>query len=174
MNYKVGDYLVNENSGVCQITDIADMELMGKGSKKTYYCMTPVFKANAKVFAPVDGSHAKLRSVAAAEEFKMILDDVESIATIEEPNDRIRQDKFKEAISEFTPESLASVVKTALIRKWSRIASGKKVMAQDEKVLAVAGKKLYEEMAFSMDLDIDMVRQLFEEKVKVASAFVEV
>ena len=42
MDYQVGDYLVHEGSGVCQIEDIDDMELMGKGSRKTYYCMSPV------------------------------------------------------------------------------------------------------------------------------------
>lgn len=174
MDYKVGDYLVHENSGVCQITDIEDMELMGKGSRKTYYCMTPVFKASAKVFTPVDGSNAKLRPVATADEFSAILNSIDNVVIIEEPNDRVRQDIFKETIAEFTPEALSKVVKTVLIRKWSRIAEGKKVMAQDEKVLSVAGKKLYEEMAFAMNTDINTVQQLFEEKVKDTSALVGV
>ena len=64
MEYQVGDYLVHEGSGVCQIEDIDDMELMGKGSSKTYYCMSPVFKAGAKVFTPIDGGAIRLRPVA--------------------------------------------------------------------------------------------------------------
>lgn len=157
--------MVHEGSGVCQITDIDDMELMGKGSKKTYYCMSPVFKAGAKVFTPIDGSTARLRPVASADEFKNIIDSIDSIELIDEPNDRVRQEKFKEIIAEFTPQALAQVVKTVLIRKWARIASGKKVMAQDEKVLAVAGRKLYEEMAFSFDMELAEVQKMFEEKV---------
>ena len=76
------------------------------------------------------------------------------------------QEKFKEVMSEFTPEALARVVKTVLIRKWQRIESGKKVMALDEKILSVAGRKLYEEMAFAMGKDIPSVQHMFEDAVK--------
>ena len=72
-------------------------------------------------------------------------------------------------MSEFTPEALAKVVKTVLIRKWQRINSGKKVMAVDEKILSVAGRKLYEEMAFSMGTDIAKAQHLFENAVKLHS-----
>ncbi len=166
MDYHVGDYLVHEGSGVCQIDDIDDMELMGKGSRKTYYCMSPVFKAGAKVFTPIVGSTVKLRPVADGEEFEKILENIDEIEFIDEPNDRARQDKFKEVMSEFTPEALASVVKTVLIRKWERIESGKKVMAADEKMLNVAGRKFYEEMAFSLGEDLSDAQKSFEDAVK--------
>ncbi len=166
MDYHVGDYLVHEGSGVCQIDEIDDMELMGKGSRKTYYCMSPVFKAGAKVFTPIVGSNVKLRPVASGEEFERILNHINDIKIIEEPNDRVRQEKFKETMSEFTPEALASVVKTVLIRKWQRIAAGKKVMATDEKMLNLAGRKFYEEMAFSLGEDLADAQRDFEEAVK--------
>ncbi|MCR5581968.1 MAG: CarD family transcriptional regulator [Pseudobutyrivibrio sp.] len=166
MDYQVGDYLVHEGSGVCQIEDIDDMELMGKGSRKTYYCMSPVFKAGAKVFTPIVGSTVRLRPVAKLEAFTTILDNIDKLECIEENNDRALQEKFKEVMSEFTPESMARVVKTVLIRKWQRIAAGKKVMALDEKTLSVAGRKLYEEMAFAMHKDIPYAQHLFEEAVK--------
>ena len=166
MDYQVGDYLVHEGSGVCQIEDIDDMELMGKGSRKTYYCMAPVFKAGAKVFTPVSGSTVRLRPVANQEIFTRILEDIDNIECIEEPNERALQEKFKEVMSEFTPEAMARVVKTVLVRKWQRLAAGKKVMALDEKTLGVAGRKLYEEMAFSMGKDITYAQHLFEDTVK--------
>jgi len=166
MEYQVGDYLVHEGSGVCQIDDIDDMELMGKGSRKTYYCMSPVFKAGAKVFTPIVGSTVRLRPVAALETFNNIINNIDQVECIDEPNERALQDKFKEVMADFTPESMARVVKTVLIRKWSRIASGKKVMALDEKTLNVAGRKLYEEMAFAMGKDVSYAQNLFEDAVK--------
>ena len=170
MEYQVGDYLVHEGSGVCQIEDIDDMELMGKGSRKTYYCMSPVFKAGAKVFTPITGSTVRLRPVAALETFTRILDNIGEVECIEEPNERVLQDRFKEVMAEFTPEAMARVVKTVLIRKWNRIEAGKKVMALDEKTLNVAGRKLYEEMAFAMGKDISDAQNLFEEAVKSHTA----
>ncbi len=170
MEYQVGDYLVHEGSGVCQIEDIDDMELMGKGSRKTYYCMSPVFKSGAKVFTPISGSTVRLRPVAESGTFTKILEHIDDIKCIEEPNDRALQEKFKEVMAEFTPEAMASVVKTVLLRKWNRIESGKKVMALDEKILSVAGRKLYEEMAFSMGKDIETAQHLFENTVKEHSS----
>ncbi|MCR5416249.1 MAG: CarD family transcriptional regulator [Pseudobutyrivibrio sp.] len=165
MSFKVGDYVVHEGSGVCQIEDIDDMELMGKGSRKTYYCMAPVYKAGAKVFTPVDGSSAKLRPVTALDKVNNIIEHISDIDIINESNDRVRQEVFKETMAQFTIESMASVVKTAFIRKCKRIDAGKKVMAQDEKVLNVAGRKLYEEMAFAMGSDIIDAQKRFEDAI---------
>lgn len=166
MNFQIGDYLVHEGSGVCQVKDIDDIELMGKGSMKTYYCMESVYKAGARVFTPLEGSSLRLRPVAAPEIFKEILAGIADIEVVQEANDRLRQEKFKEIMGEFTPESLAVVVKTALLRKWERVAEGKKTMACDEKVLNVAGKKLYEEMAFSLGKDVSEAQSLFEEELR--------
>lgn len=167
--YKIGDYVVHESSSVCQIDDIVDMELAGKGSMRTYYTMTPVFKSGAQVFTPVEGSKLKLREVTPAEQFAKIMDEIGELDIIDEENDRLRAEKFKNRMSEFTPEAIASVVKTVLVRKWARIASGKKVMASDEKVLAIAGKKLYEEMSFTMDKTISEVQNMFEDRVRATS-----
>lgn len=170
MEYQVGDFLVHEGSGVCQVEDIDDMELMGKGSKKTYYCMSSVYKAGAKVFTPVTGSTVRLRPVADEATFTNILENIDDIECISESNDRLLQEKFKEVMAEFTPEAFARVVKTVLIRKWQRIQSGKKVMALDEKTLNVAGRKLYEEMAFSMGRDVADAEHLFEDAVRAHSS----
>ncbi len=165
MQYNVGDYLVHENSGVCQISDISDMEFAGKGSMRTYYVMTPIYKSSSQVFMPVDGTKVRLREVTAKEEFEKLLDNVDALEVIIEPNDRQRVEVFKNVMADFTPNSIARVVKTVLIRKWIRIAAGKKVMAQDEKMLSIAGKKLYEEMAFSLGIDISEAQARFEEQV---------
>ncbi|MCF0128351.1 MAG: CarD family transcriptional regulator [Pseudobutyrivibrio sp.] len=166
MKYKVGDYLVHETSGICRIEDIDDLELMGKGSLKTYYVMSAVFKPSAKVFTPVEGSSVRLRQIASQTEITELLDSIKDIPVIKEPNDRLRQELFKETLSEFTLSSLAIIVKTVLLRKSARVSMGKKVMASDEKTLALAGRKLYEEMAFSLNKDLDEVQHIFEDKVK--------
>ena len=87
---------------------------------------------------------------------------------------RARAEKFKEEISHFDPRPLAGVVKTAYLRKHMRIASGKKVMSSDEKVLQNAGKKLFEEMAFALKTDLDTAADRFykaleDERVRFVS-----
>ena len=42
-----------------------------------------------------------------------------------------------------------------------RIASGKKAMSSDERVMEVAGRRLFEEMAFSLKTDVESVKNAF-------------
>lgn len=165
-NYKVGDYVVHESSGVCCINSIEDREMMGRGSMQKYYVMTPVYKSTASVFVPVEGAVIRLRDVSSEKEISALFDGISEVDVLVEPNDRQRAELVKETMNKFTLVDLAVVVKTAILRRCIRIEAGKKVMAQDEKVLAVAGKRLYEELAFSLGKEVVEMQEKFEEAVK--------
>ena len=159
--YEIGDYLMHESSGVCQVAEITEMALSGKGSEKMYYSLVPVFQKGSQVFTPIDGAKVRLRDVTSREDIEALLVKVPDLDVIWEDNDRARAEKFKEHMALFEPEELARVVKTVHIRKEIRIRAGKKVMSSDEKVLAVAGKKLFEEMAFALNEDLLEAEKLF-------------
>ena len=158
--YAIGDYLMHENSGVCQVTDISEMALTGKGSEQLYYSLTPVFQKGSKIFTPVEAK-VRIRDVKSEEEMKELLDEAKDIEIIEEENNKVRAEIFKEMIDAFDPHVLAKVVKTVYVRKQRRIAAGKKVMSSDERVMQVAGKKLFEEMAFAMQKERSEVEAAF-------------
>ena len=84
MSYKVDDYVVHESSGVCKIISISDMELMGKGSMKTYYTMVPVYKNTAQVFVPLEGAQIRLRDVSSRDEIEGLFDRIADIDVIAE------------------------------------------------------------------------------------------
>ncbi|MDD6427990.1 CarD family transcriptional regulator [Candidatus Weimeria sp. HCP3S3_B5] len=159
--YKVGDYLMHETSGVCQVKEISEKALHGKGSEKLYYCLEPIFeKGKSTVITPVD-SNTRIRDVKSSGEFEKLLDEIPGIDVIHEEGNRARTEKFKEKISLFDPKPLASVVKSIYLHQKKRIASGKKPMSSDERVMDVAGKRLFEEMAFSMKSDMETVKKAF-------------
>lgn len=155
---------MHESAGVCQVAAIQELALQGKGSEKLYYSLKPVYSNGSHVITPVDaveGAKIRIRDVKSAEEIEDLMDHLEEIDVIREKNDRVRQERFKEEMAHFDPKSLAGVVKTAYLRKEMRIASGKKVMSSDEKILQTAGRKLFQEMAFAMDEDLNEVEQAF-------------
>ena len=158
--YKVGDYLMHEGSGVCQVKDICEKALAGRGSEKMYYSLEPVYDKGGQVFTPVD-SGKRIRDISTRGEMEELLDSVPDLGIIDEENTRLRAEKFKAKISEFEPGSLASVVKSIYLHQQVRLAIGKKPMSSDERIMDIAGRKLFEEMAFAMDLDIDEVRDDF-------------
>mgnify|MGYP006364479487 FL=1 len=169
-NYAIGDYVMHESAGVCQVAAIKELALQGKGTEKMYYELDPVFQHDSQVITPVDDKMHRLRDVKSADEMESILEDVSELDVIQEKNERVRQEKMKEQIALFDPRPLAGVVKTVYLRKRARLASGKKSMSSDERVLQSAGKKLFEEMAFAMQEDIVMVRDNFCRRLDVLEA----
>ena len=159
-NYAIGDYVMHESAGVCQVAAIKELALQGKGTEKMYYELDPVFQHDSQVITPVDDKMHRLRDVKSADEMEVI----------QEKNERVRQEKMKEQIALFDPRPLAGVVKTVYLRKRARLASGKKSMSSDERVLQSAGKKLFEEMAFAMQEDIVKVRDNFFRRLDVLEA----
>ncbi|MBO6214486.1 MAG: CarD family transcriptional regulator [Lachnospiraceae bacterium] len=158
--YSVGDYLMHENSGVCEVVEISEKALAGRGSEQLYYSLVPVFQKSSKVFTPVEAK-VRIRDVKSKKDMQALLEQVPEIEIVEEENNKIRAEIFKEMIDSFDPTVLAKVVKTVYIRKKRRIAAGKKVMSSDERVMQVAGKKLFEEMAFALQKGREEVEAAF-------------
>lgn len=163
--YNVGDYIVHENSGVCQVVDISEKALQGRGSEKLYYSLEPVYQTGAQVITPVE-SKVRIRDVHTRDEMQDLMDKALDLPVVVEQNVRVLADIFKEMMQKFDPEPLASVVKTVYLREQIRMASGKKIMSSDEKVMAIAGRKLFEEMAFALDTDMDTVQKMFFKNLK--------
>lgn len=159
--YEVGDCLVHETNGVCKVVEIKEMALSGRGSERLYYILAPVYSTKSQVVTPVQSDKARLRDIRPKEELEKLYDIVPELDVIEVDNDRKRTEAYKERVACFEPLELARVVKTVYSRRLSRLKEGKKVMAQDEKMLEIAGRKLFEEMAFSFQEDVDGVRDKF-------------
>jgi CarD family transcriptional regulator len=159
--YKIGDYLMHESAGVCQVDKIEELALSGKGSEKEYYELRPVYQEDGQVITPVDDKNGRLRDIKSREEMETILNNTDDIGEINVSNNREFQDKVKSVIADFDPRSLASVLKTVYIRKKRRLSTGKKTMSMDERVLQVCGKKLFDEMAFVLQKKQDDVAGLF-------------
>ena len=163
--YNVGDYIVHESSGVCQVVEISEMALSGRGSEKMYYSLEPVYQTGAQVITPVE-SKVRIRDVHTKDEMQKLMDSALDLPVVKEQNVRVLGDIFKEMMQQFDPRPLASVVKTVYLREQIRMASGKKIMSSDEKVMAIAGRKLFEEMAFALESDLDTVQKTFFKNLK--------
>ncbi len=163
--YEVGEYMVHENSGVCQVMEVSEKALQGRGTEKLYYSLEPVFSKGTRLTTPVD-TKVRIRDVIEPAEFEKLLDSIPDLPVLHEENARARSELFKEEIAKFDIYALATVLKTVYLRKEMRIAQGKKVMAGDEKAMALASRKLFEEMAFSMGCAVEDIEERFFARVE--------
>lgn len=156
--------MVHETSGVCQVVGISEKALQGRGSEKLYYSLEPVFSKGTRLTTPVE-SKVRIRGVTSKEDFEELLERLPTLPVLEEENARARSELFKEEMAKFDIDALASVLKTVYLRREMRLAQGKKVMATDEKVMNLAGKRLFEEMAFSTDRPVEEIEQDFFDRL---------
>ena len=158
--YEVGAYMVHESSGVCQVMEISEQALQGRGSEKLYYSLEPVFSKGTRITTPVD-TKVRIRDVMESTEFEKLLERLPRLPVLVEENARARTELFREEIAKFDIDALATVLKTVYLRKEKRIAEGKKVMAGDVRAMQLASKKLFEEMAFSMGCTVEEIEERF-------------
>jgi CarD family transcriptional regulator len=167
--YQIGDYIVHESSGVCEISDICEMALDGKGSEQEYYVLVPYGDRGGRIITPVHSEKVRMRPVMTRDEITELVDTIPTVECIMENNDKLRAVRYKEALSAFEARRLLEVIKTAYLGKQRRIRSGKKVFSGDEKYFQIAEKRLYDEISFVFSEDTAQVKQWIMNEIKKCS-----
>ena len=163
MMFKVGDYVVKQNTGICKIEDIVFMSLTGE-EKQRYYMLIPIDDQGAKLYVNVGADRTRLRPIMTKEESEDFIKKIADIEAIWVPNDKIREQQYKEAFKTNEPESLVAIIKNLHKRTQLRIAQGKKITSTDEKYFKNAEKALYSELAFSLGVEqkdvVDIIMEI--------------
>ena len=113
--FKIGDYVVYGNTGVCRVEDITVMNMVG--TEREYYVLVPVFNKNGRAFLPIDNTKVILRPVITKEQALELIDDIPNIEEIWIANDKVREEKYKELAKQCSCKSWISIIKTIYLRK---------------------------------------------------------
>lgn len=164
--FQIGDYVVHESNGVCEVSDICEMALDGRGSEKKYYVLVPYGDQGGRTFTPVDSQKVRMRPVMTKEEINHLIEIIPQVDCITEDNDKLRAVKYKEALAAFDAEKLLEIIKTVYLGRQRRVRSGRKVLTGDEKYFQIAEKKLYDEIAFVFSESTDDVKKWIMGEIK--------
>lgn len=167
--FQVGDFIIYGPQGVCKVTDIGYMDLLGIPKDRLYYTLEPCRVLGGKIFTPVDNRKAVIRPVISRDEALKLIDDMENIEILWVPDERKREYTYKDAIRKCDCRELIKIMKTTYLRKKSRAAAGKKVTAGDEKYLHMAEESLYGEFAVALDMEVAQVKKFISDKMKTVS-----
>lgn len=156
--FEKGNFVVNANNGICEITDIVTMNM--SGSNKDYYLLVPVDEKTAKVYIPVDLAEQRIRLAMTENEALDFIKDIKDIDEAYLENEKEREKTYKEAISSRDPKRLVGIIKTLYLRKQERLDAGKKNTAVDERYFKLAENHLHSELAFALKIEKSEVAQL--------------
>lgn len=170
MKLSIGDSVIYGGDGVCEITDIENMEMSGK--IREYYVLAPVFNKSMKIYVPVDNrkSLQHIRYALTGEQAKALIDDMPSMETIWINNEHMRKEEYRKIIGRADLRELVSLIKTLYLKRLEREEKGKKLYACDEVFLSSAEKLLYGEIAAAMGIERDEVAEYIARHIEEKKA----
>ena len=166
--FDVGDYIIYGSNGVCRITNVGPMKIPGVSKDKLYYTMVPCYIRDSEIFTPIDNERVVMRKVMSKSQAEDFIDSIRTIEKLQIIEEKKRELEYKQAVLSCDPTILVELMKTIYERMEERIAEGKKVTASDSKYCHIAEDSLYGELAISLDMGKDEVKEYvknrFEEK----------
>lgn len=158
--FEIGTFVVYGNTGICKIEDITTLDMPGANNDRLYYVLSSVRGNGNRDFLPVDNTKVVLRPVINESSVRELLDRFDKIPEIQADNDKLREEQFREFAKRCDCECWISMLKTICTRKKERIAQGKKATATDERYYKLATEQLFNELAFSLEMEINEVEEM--------------
>ncbi len=147
-----GEYVVYGGKGVCLIRDISRIDIPGVDKDRLYYIMQPIFNAKGTVYLPIDSNKAVIRRIISRDEASKLIEDIREIKLLAVPDEKRREDSYKEALKTCSVYAWVSIIKTLYTRRNERMAAGKKITALDERYLKTTEHELYGELSIALGI----------------------
>lgn len=158
--YQIGDTVVCGSNGVCTVEEIGSLSIMGRAHRhRKFYTLKPYYDETGKVYLPVDCDESSIRPAMTKAEVELLLSEMDSLEQIWISDEKKREAEYKSAVNSSDPRKLIRIIKTMYLRKQSRLESGKKSTAIDERYFRIAENRLYEEFALALGIEKDDVRE---------------
>ena len=151
--FKVGDYVICGNKGVCTVENITTLDIAGVDKEREYYILKPLYMGGSTVYVPVDSPKESMRRVLKRDEAQRLIEAIPGIPLLTITNEKLTEQMYKECIKTNSCEELVRMIKTIYLRKQKRIQAGRKITAVDAKYSHMAEENLYGELAVALDMN---------------------
>ncbi|MEG0856364.1 MAG: CarD family transcriptional regulator [Terrisporobacter sp.] len=164
--YKIGDFIIYGNNGVCEVEGIGAINISGVNKTKSYYTLKPVSE-NGKIFVPVDTS-VFMRGIITYEEVQQLIKRIPSIKEIEckEKNARLLQVYYTKFLETHKCIDLLSIISSIYDKKANGIINGKKLCQTDEKFMKIATGLINDEFSIVLGIPKNDVQTYIKEKIE--------
>lgn len=164
--YQIGDFVIYGGNGVCRVDNIGPLNNGGVSKDVKFYTLVPYYLKGSKIFTPVDSTKVLMRAVISKEEATQLIHEIGEIDTFMVTDEKKREEIYKEALRTCDCRELVSIIKTLYYRRQERLAQGKKVTASDDRYFHMAEENLYGELAITLGMTKDEVREYITHTVE--------
>ncbi|MCR5502647.1 MAG: CarD family transcriptional regulator [Lachnospiraceae bacterium] len=156
--FKVGEYIICGNNGICQVEDITTLNIEGVDKSRKYYLLKPVFSNRSTVYRPIDLKDDTLRKAMGKEEAEELISEIPGIETIPIADEKTLEQTYKDLMHTCDPKCIVALIKTIYLRKQKRLLKGFKVTALDSRYFKQAEDFLYGELSVALDIPKNEVK----------------
>lgn len=163
--FKIGDTVIHQAEGVCEITEITEKNFNGTATE--YYVLKSVYNGHATVYIPVEALkiRPKIRLVLSREQIYEIIDSLEKNEPVKTENDNHRRQVFKDILASGNAEEIGRVLTTIHRLKKEIQKSGKKMKVSDERIIRETEHSVFTEFAFSLGLSPDEIPAYIDNRI---------
>ncbi len=147
--FNIGDTVVYGATGVCRISDMRKMSVIGK--QAAYYVLNPINSPSSTVFVPIDNSRLtdKIKRVMSNEEIDTMLSDKTDY--VEWVDDRkARAEKYASIITDGDKQQILCVLRLLYKEKLKMEDQGKKQYISDKRLMELAERIIGDEFSYVM------------------------
>ena len=159
--YSQGEYVAYGMTGVCVVEGLTEMAIPGTKDMKSYYVLKPVYEEKGVIYCPVS-NESNMRRVLTKEEADELIASADELPVHDISAKKTLDEACKTSIATGLCREYMIVLKTLVMERNGRIASGKKLTATNERFLKICMDKLCGELAIAYDAD----RRQIEDMVK--------
>ncbi|MDD7740884.1 MAG: CarD family transcriptional regulator [Fusicatenibacter sp.] len=167
--FEVGEYIVYGATGICKVEDITTMDMAGVPRDRLYYVLSPCRQKESRIFTPVDNQKTVMRQVISREEALQLIDSMPQIEELWIPNEKMREELYKEALRSCNCREWVRIIKTLYTRKKKREGAGKKMPSTDERYFRSAEENLYSELAIPLEISPSEVGKYIKKRLDEVS-----
>ncbi|SEK19665.1 transcriptional regulator, CarD family [Ruminococcus sp. YRD2003] len=163
--YSIGDMVMYGTFGICKVTAIEKRDFTGE--QQEYYILKHINSDKNIFYVPTNNEAAlnKMHSICSKAEVDELISHMNSEELIWIDNDIKRKEEYSRIIKEADKHEIIRLIKTLYLRRKELAKSGKKLRSADENYLSLAENMLFEEFAFSLNIDRSEVVEYIEKHI---------
>lgn len=154
--YQQNDIVMHPGAGVCKIEDVREEKFTGQ--KRQYYVLRPMYENTATtIFVPTDSQKVVLRKLLSKEEIVNMIHAVSLDTSLWVESPAERKETFQRLLHEGDHTTLIRLIAELHTHRRETEAAGRKFHAADEKVLQEAEKRIHQEFAHTLELEVEEI-----------------